>query len=76
MAAVALADNCVIIPDSQRQRDVNDSDFQPDRLQAAKIKAILELKFFDLGWVSIHCARGCRELKFSPQALIRKYTEV
>lgn len=61
-------------PDSQG--DINVSDERPDRLQAANIKAVLELKGFDLGLVSSHCARGCRKLSFSPQALIKKYTEV
>lgn len=41
---------------------INDSDERPDRLQAANIKAVLELKGFDLGLVSSHCARGCRKL--------------
>lgn len=48
------------IPDSQG--DINDSDEWPDRLQAANIKAVLELKGFNLGLVSSHCARGCRKL--------------
>lgn len=43
-------------PDSQG--DINVSDERPDGLQAANIKAVLELKGFDLGLVSSHCAEN------------------
>lgn len=54
MATVALGDSRVItgcVPDSQRRRDIDDSVDQTDRLQAKHIKALLELKLFDLGWL-------------------------
>lgn len=55
MATVALDDGCVItgsIPDSQtqRRRDIKDTDGRPDRLQAEKHQSGLELKVFDLGF--------------------------
>lgn len=53
-------------PDAQG--DINDSDERPDRLQAANIKAVLELKGFDLGMGSSHCAHGGRKLQFSPSS--------
>lgn len=78
MATVPLGDDPVIIgriPDSGRWRGISDSDDLTDRLQANNIKALLELKVFDLGLVSSHRARGCREMSFSPQTLIKRYTD-
>lgn len=63
-----LADDRVIagrIPDSQRRRDIYDSDDQTGRFRAKNIKALLEAKVFDLGPVS-SCTWHQGDVFFTP----------
>lgn len=48
---------------------------QTDRLQTRNIKALLELKVFDLGRVSSDGARGRREMSFSSPRLLSQRTQ-